>query len=201
MNSKFFNIDDIDDPGDDQPNADTSGIRIERFLQLHEQRIESIKDLTGRIPGDGEIFFLWTVNSFNAFTFIPFIIKECGPIQELILATYSINIRIIDALVRLIDKGLILSVDIFISDSIRSRLPKVYDHLMALVASKPVRVMYSWNHAKIALIRSGDHYFDVEGSGNWGENAQHEQYVFLNNKNVFEFRKNEILHGINPGTV
>ncbi len=191
----------MEDPTDDQQPPDKSGILIERFLQLHEQRIETIKDLTGRIPGHGEIFFLWTVNSFNAFTFIPFIIKECGPIQQLILATYSINIRIIDALVRLIDKGLILSVDIFISDSIRSRLPKVYDHLMALVETKPVRVIYSWNHAKIALIQCSDHRFIVEGSGNWGENAQHEQYVFLNNSKVFEFRKNEILHGINPGTV
>ena len=201
MKSKYFDIEEMEDPMEDQQPADKSGILIERFLQLHEHRIESIKDLTGRLPGDGEIFFLWTVNSFNAFTFIPFIIKQCGPIQELVLATYSINIRIIDALVRLIDKGLILSVDIFISDSIRSRLPKVYDHLMALVETKPVRVKYSWNHSKIALIRSGDHYFDVEGSGNWGENAQHEQYIFLNNKHVFQFRKNEILNGINSGTI
>jgi hypothetical protein len=199
--NKFFDIEELGDPRGDQQTADKSGILIERFLQLHESRIESIKDLAGRIPEPGEIFFIWTVNSFNAFTFISFIIKECGPIQELVLATYSINIRIIDALVRLIDKGLVLSVDIFISDSIRSRLPKVYDHLMALVETKPVRVKYSWNHAKIALIRAGDHYFDVEGSGNWGENAQHEQYVFLNNKSVFEFRKNEILNGINSGTV
>ena len=191
----------MEDPDEDQQKAEKSGILIERFLQLHEARIESIKDLAGRIPLDGEIFFLWTVNSFNAFTFIPFIIKECGTIQELLLSTYSINIRIIDALVRLIDKGLVKSVDIFISDSIRSRLPKVYDHLMAFVETKPVRVIYSWNHSKIALIRAGDHYFDVERSGNWGENAQHEQYVFLNNKNVFEFRKNEILNGINTGTV
>ncbi len=191
----------MEDPDEDQQKAEKSGILIERFLQLHEARIESIKDLAGRIPLDGEIFFLWTVNSFNAFTFIPFIIKECGTIQELLLSTYSINIRIIDALVRLIDKGLIKSVDIFISDSIRSRLPKVYDHLMAFVETKPVRVIYSWNHSKIALIRAGDNYFDVEGSGNWGENAQHEQYVFLNNRNVFEFRKNEILNGINTGTV
>jgi hypothetical protein len=197
---KFFDISQLDGPTD-EPALDKAGIHIERFLQLHEHRIESIKDLRGSLPGDGEIYFLWSVNSFNAFTFIPYIIRECGPIQELILATYSINIRIIDALIRLIDNGLVLSVDIFISDSIRSRLPKVYDHLMALVETKPVRVKYAWNHAKIALIRAGDHYFDVEGSGNWGENAQHEQYVFLNSKRVFEFRKNEILHGINPGAV
>ena len=198
---KYFNIEQIEETGDDQQPADKSGILVERFLQLHEHRIESIKDLAGHPPAAGEMFFLWTVNSFNAFTFIPYIIKESGSIDELILSTYSINIRIIDALIRLIDKCLIASVVIFISDSIRSRLPKVYDHLMALVETRPVRVIYAWNHSKIALIRSGDNYFAVEGSGNWGENAQHEQYVFLNNKRVFEFRKNEILHGIIPRSV
>jgi len=199
VNRKLFDIAELDDPELDQapvPDA-KAGIIIEKFLQVHNEKIENIKQLAGRIPGEGEIFFLWTLNSFNAFTFIPFIIKEAGIIEELILATYSINIRIIDALIRLIDQGKILQVDIFISDSIRSRLPKVYDHLMALVEKYPVRVKYSWNHSKIALIKTTSHFFDVEGSGNWGENAQHEQYVFLNSRKIFEFRKNEIINGFN----
>lgn len=191
---KYFSLDDLEDPVEEKPS--TSGIHVEKFLQLHEARISTVKQLTGLLPTDGEIFFLWTVNSFNAFTFIPLIIHDHGVIDELIIATYSINIRIIDALVRLIDKKLIHQVDIFISDSIKTRLPKVYDHLMALVEQKPVRVYYSWTHAKIALIRSGENYYDVEGSGNWGENAQHEQYVLVNSKSVFEFRKKEI-NGIN----
>jgi hypothetical protein len=202
MGNQFFDIEDLEgEVSASNADEEKSGILAEKYLQLHEERIEAIKQLSGRIPTDGEIFFLWTVNSFNAFTFIPFIIKECGIIQELILSTYSINIRIIDALVKLIDRQLILSVDIFISDAIKSRLPKVYEHLISLVENKPVKVHYSWNHSKIALIRCQDHYFDVEGSGNWGENAQHEQYVFVNSRTVFEFRKKEILHGIDSGTI
>lgn len=197
MNSRFFNINDIDqEPVEDQQ-EDKSGILTEKFLAIHTERIENIKKLTCGIPQDGKIAFLWTVNSFNAFTFIPYIISECGIIDELIISTYSINIRIIDALIRLIDRGKILQVDIFISDSIKSRIPKVYEHLSAQVEKRGsiIRVHYAWNHSKIALIRSGDQFFDVEGSGNWGENAQHEQYIFLNSRSVFEFRKNEILHG------
>ena len=199
--TKYFDIQQLEEQQVDQVPEDKADILVTRFLQLHFFKIKSLKDLMGRYPMKDEQYFLWTLNSFNAFTFIPYIIKVSGPIQELILSTYSINIRIIDALVRLIDKGLILSVDITISDSVRSRLPKVYDRLMVLTESKPVRVNYTWNHSKIALIHSGDNYFDVEGSGNWGENAQYEQYVFNNMKSVFEFRKNGILHGINPVTV
>lgn len=191
---KYFSLDDLDDPLEEKPS--NSGIHIEKFLQLHEERISSVKELTGRLPLPGEIYFLWTVKSFNAFTFIPLIIREHGVIDELILSTYSINIRIIDALARLIDKKLIHQVSMIISDSIKTRLPKVYDHLMVLVEQKPVRVRYAWTHAKISLIRSGENYYDVEGSGNWGENAMHEQYIIINSKKTFEFRKKEI-NGIN----
>lgn len=202
MQNRFFDIEDLDkEVSSDAPEEDKSGLLAEKYLEIHQYRVEAIKHLSGRIPAEGEIFFLWTVNSFNAFTFIPFIIKQCGIIQELVLSTYSINIRIIDALVKLIDREMILSVDIFISDSIKSRLPKVYDHLISLMEQKPVRIHYSWNHSKIALIRTQEHYFDVEGSGNWGENAQHEQYVFVNSQSVFEFRKKEILHGIDSGAI
>lgn len=193
---KFFDIEDLGIPVDDAPEQ-KSGLHVEKFLQLHERRIESIKALAGRLPEPGEVFFLWTVNSFNAFTFIPYIIRHCGRIDELILATYSINIRIIDSMVRLIDKGLIGQVEIFISDTVRTLYPRVYDHLATVCESKPVRIRYAWTHAKIALIRSGDHRFTVEGSGNWGENARHEQYIFLNTPSVYEFRKKEIL-GIDP---
>ena len=197
---KFFNIDDLQQQTEATGKPDKSGILVEKFLQLHERRIESIKDLAGRIPIENEIFFLWTVNSFNAFTFIPYIIKECGVIEELVIATYSINIRIINSLIRLIDKQLIVSVVIIISDSIRQTNTKVYDHLLSVTAQKPIRVIYAWNHAKVALIRAGGNFFDVEGSGNWAENAKHEQYIFLNSKRVFEFRKNEIINGINART-
>ena len=195
--NRYFDINEIVKEDSLDLPRNKSGLIAEKFINLHYEKVESIKQLTGRIPLPGEIYFLWTINSFNAFTFIPFIIKECGNISELIISTYSINIRIIDALIKLIDRARIHHVEIFISDSIKSRLPKVFDHLSAQVEKRGsvIGVHYAWNHSKIALIRSGDAYFDVEGSGNWGENAQHEQYIFLNSRKVFEFRKNEILHG------
>ncbi|HNW74556.1 MAG TPA: hypothetical protein PKN44_13085 [Bacteroidales bacterium] len=199
--NRFFDINELEDHEDKDEIPVKSGILAERYLDIHQEKITGIKELSGRIPEEGEVFFLWTVNSFNAFTFIPFIIHQCGVIDELLLATYSINIRIIDALIRLIDKEKVLSVDIVISDSIRSRLPKVYEYLTSVCENKPIRVRYAWTHAKISLIRCNQDHFVVEGSGNWGENAQHEQYVFLRSRKVFEFRKNEIIHGINASAI
>ena len=175
---------------------DKSGILVEKFLYIHYQRIKSLKDLCGRLPVEMEMIHLWTIKSFTAFTFIPYIIKYSGPIEEIYISTYSINIRVIDALVRLVDTGQVKQVVFFISDSIKSLQRKVYDHLRAIVENKPLRVIYAWNHSKIMAIKSGENYFNVTGSGNFSENAQHEQYNFSKSRKGYEFLKNEILYGI-----
>jgi hypothetical protein len=94
----------------------------------------------------------------------------------------------------MLDQGRILKVHILISESLKTRLSTVNDHLSAVVVNKPqVTLRYGWNHSKISCIRCGDNFFVAEGSGNWGENAQHENYTFTNSKQVYEFRKEEIL--------
>src|ERR1039457_4878602 len=120
MSGKFFDLNFI--PGVKEGfDLERSGSRIEKFMSIHGERIEGLRKLTG-IPKDGEIVFLWSVKSFNAFTFIPFILKNSGIITELIISTFSINRRIIDALVRLIDQGEVLKVDLLISESVKTRL-------------------------------------------------------------------------------
>lgn len=196
MVNRYFDIKNLCTADPDEELPDKSGMMIEKFIRLHFEKVENIKQLAGRLPLPGEMYKLWTLNSFNAFTFLPFILNHCGKINELIVSTYSINIRIIEALMKLIDRGYIDKVTIFISDSIKSRLPKVHDHLSALVENRAsiIQVIYAWNHSKISLIQTGDHYFIVDGSGNWGENAQFEQYSFYDSPEGFEFFKNAMYH-------
>lgn len=172
-----------------------SAVKAEQFLQIHHLMLESIKDLVGKLPEPGEIYFIWTLKSFNAFTFIPYLAKYAGTIDELYITTYSINTRITDALIKMMALGKIKNVTIYISETMRFRMPKVVDYLDSVQHSNSnFRVHYSWVHAKIAMVRIGDNYFHVEGSGNWAENAKHEQYIFLQSKEIFDFRKNWIEH-------
>lgn len=92
-----------DNPVARQTEKSTSA--VERFEKMHSEKIHSLKQLIGRVPLPGEIFFLWTLNSFNAFTFITYIIKYFGTIKQLTFSTYSINERILASLVRWYDKG------------------------------------------------------------------------------------------------
>lgn len=186
--NKLFELQDISKKQNNDP-GDKSAIRRDNYLKMHEFKVKSLKELCGRLPNTGEFFAIWTLKSFNAFTFIPYMLSVNGIIDYLTLSTYSINIRIIDSLVKKVDQGKIKHVKIFISDSIKYRSPKVVDHLMSYVNSRDnITVHYAWNHSKITCIESKGEYFHVEGSGNWSENAQFEQYLFFNYKPLYDFR-------------
>lgn len=194
--NKFFDIKDLERSPESRP-ADRSLILRDNFLNQHHHRVQSLRELCGRLPDHGEFFLIWTMKSFNAFTFIPYLIREAGPISYLVLSTYSINRRIIDSLIKKIDQEKIGHVKLFISDSIKYRMPKVVDHLHAVIEKHDnFTVHYAWNHSKITLVEAGERFFCIEGSGNWSENAQHEQYVFFNDKRVYDFRMKCITDGL-----
>lgn len=184
---KLFSLDEIKTNDIETGNKDAAD--REKFTNIHLAKVESIKNLVGKLPVTGEIIFLWTLNSFNAFTFIPYVIKEIGEIDNLVFSTYSINTRIVNSLIRWMDKGKIKNVHIFISDSIKHRMPKVVDLIEGLVlARNNISINYVWNHSKITLIEANQQHLVIEGSGNFSENAQHEQYLFINDINVYNFR-------------
>lgn len=197
--NKLFSISSL---GQDNIPVDKSELESTRFIEVHQHKIGGMKELMNRLPSPGEAFFLWTVNQFNAFSFIPYLIDNAKRIDELVISTYSINIRIIDSLSSFMRNGFIGSVYILISDSAKFRIPAVVDHLEQFRISFPqVTVRYAWNHSKITLMRCCENDYVIEGSGNFSENARHEQYIFLNSKEIYEFRKRWIVGEIHGRTV
>lgn len=183
-----------DQQPDSTPREEKSTSAAERFENMHAEKVRSLKQLVGRVPEPGEVFFLWTLNSFNAFTFITYIIKYFGAIRNLIFSTYSINERILTSLIRWYDKGSIDEIYIRISDSIKNRVPKVNDQLQAFARGRNITIGYAWNHSKVTLIRTDTHHFVICGSGNFSENALNEQYIFLNDERIFQFYDDCIRH-------
>ncbi|MDN3665616.1 hypothetical protein ACFFU1_16685 [Algibacter miyuki] len=183
--NKFFDIAQRKEAEEKQ----TSEHIISKYLVCHYQKIKSLNKELQRLPSSEEFFFLQSDTSFNAFTFIP-LIGEKEVITELHASTYSISRKVIDALIQLHDEGIIERVTLMISDSLIKRNPATIDYLNALISSRAnFNVIYSWVHAKVAICKTKDHYYIIEGSGNWASNAQYEQYIFANSKGVYEFRK------------
>ncbi|WP_421977838.1 hypothetical protein [Roseivirga seohaensis] len=167
---------------------DRSEILRTKFIQKHFLKIKNLKNLVGDFPLPGQVYFLFTLKSFNAFTFIVYTIKNVGIIDCLSLSTYSLNERILNSIIKWYDKGQIKQINITISDSIRHRMPKVNDLLELYSADRNINITRAWNHSKITLIKVASHHFVIEGSGNFSENAMHEQYIWTNDPEVYDFR-------------
>jgi hypothetical protein len=162
---------------------------VSKYLNAHYQKIKSLHKELQRLPSSEEFFFLQSATSFNAFTFIP-LIGQKEAIKQLYASTYSISRNVIDALIVLYDKGVVNEITLMVSDSLLKRNPKTIDYLKAQTLKRGnFKVIFSWVHAKVAICQTAKNYYVIEGSGNWAANAQYEQYIFANSKNVFEFRK------------
>jgi len=174
---------------EEDPNDETLPKKWEsKYLNFHFEKITNLQEDLTRLPTPGESFFLQTEGAFNAFTFIPLIARST-PIKELFASTYSINKRVTEAIIEMHDKGMIEQVTLLISDSMIKRNPVTIDNLMAMAKTRPnVKVLYAWVHAKVCLLKTHDFHFIIEGSGNWSENAQYEQYLFANDKGLYDFR-------------
>lgn len=168
--------------------SNSKALRI-KFDEVHCEKVSTIKMLCGRLPEENEVFFLETTNSFNAFTFIVYLIKHAGRIDDLYIATYSINQRILDSLSTRLRANEIGNMCLYIADSIKYRMPKVKDQFdLMLKEFDQLTIEYSWTHKKVICARVGDAYYVVEGSGNFSENSAEEQYIFMRSKQIYEFR-------------
>ena len=164
----------------------------QRFESILTFKVNSLKELCGRLPEEDEAFFIETKKSFTAFTFIVYVVKWTGRVDHLYIATYSTNERIINALLRWREKGVLGDIHLHVSETLQFRMPKVFARLVELHRSGVITLTYSWSHKKITCLDTPRGQFVVEGSGNYGENSMEEQYVFLKNRKVYEFRSNRI---------
>lgn len=184
--SKYFNL---RASNESKENLQESFSFKSKYLLAHYQKLETLEKDLVRLPTLEEFFFLQTEKSFNAFTFIPFVCKY-ETIKHLYASTYSISNKVVQALMDLHDAGLVDEITLLISDSMIKRNPTVIDNLRSVAASRGnINVLFTWVHAKVCIMKTKTNHYIVEGSGNWNDNAQYEQYIFANSKGLFDFRK------------
>jgi len=168
--------------------GNSRALRI-KFDAMHLQKLVTLKMLCGKLPDEKELIFIETTKSFNAFTFIVYLIKHAGRIDDLMIKTYSINARILDSLTARIHNNEVGNICLYIAESIRYRMPRVKDQIDTMTKEfENFTVEYAWTHQKVICARVGTDYYVVEGSGNFSENSAEEQYLFTKSKQLYEFR-------------
>jgi len=144
-------------------------------------------------PDINNMLFLFSLKQFNAFYILVAALKQFGCIDEVFLSSYNISRKIAYNFADLLVNKKIKSVNLYCSDSSKSMFQKSYEALNEFSAQyENYKVHFVWNHSKICLFQINDNYFVCEGSGNFSSNARYEQYLLINNKQIYEFRKTNI---------
>ena len=163
-------------------------LRIPFFGQQYKL-VNNLKDLDINLNAN-DAYFFYSEKSFNAFTFVLYLLDEFKVLDEIIVYTYSISKKLLDTIDHLLSNKFVGSFKLLISDSIRHRMPAIY-RMFKDLSKKHLTFKYElkWSHAKVSLVRVSERYFVIEGSGNCSMNAGIEQYMFVESKDLFHFRQ------------
>jgi len=165
--------------------------RIIKNNEIHFLKAKNLSDLCIK-PLPNEQYRIITEKQFNAYALILHLL-ETELIDEMYLAIYRINEPTVDSIIDFILSGKIKKSTFVISNFFnQTKVPEKWADKLRDFCSKNNNCshVYTHNHSKILAIKTeSNNYYIFEGSGNMSDNARIEQYIYENNKNVFEFHK------------
>lgn len=167
--------------------------RVIKNNNLHYLKAKALSDLCVK-PLQGQQYRIVTEKQFNAYALILYLLQT-EIIEELNIAIYRINEPTVVSIIELIEQGKIKRANFVISNFFnQTKKPEKWAILLRDYCSKSDKCThrYTHNHAKVVTIKTNSGYYVFEGSGNMSDNARIEQYVFENNRDVFDFHTNWI---------
>jgi len=167
-----------------------------RYLQLIHNAREQL-----HLPSPGEQLRIRTQQTINLISLILLIIDTHQQIDELIIATYTLNRKALDILHDLLTGGRITSLHLLIASSYTFRDRKYYQYLIDTsktmqAAGHDIHLTFAWSHFKITLARAGNDFYQFEGSMNYSENNMAEQLILENSKKTYLYDRDFILKTI-----
>jgi len=175
-----------------KPNALVEQRALRRIIEnqeLHFYRAKALSDLCVT-PKQGEQYRIITEKQFNAYALILHLLQTCT-IEEMFLAVYRINEPTVDSIIDFIETGKIKKACFVISNFFQAtKKPEKWAIRLKKYCEKNDRCrhVYVHNHAKVVCLRTDkDDFFVFEGSGNMSDNARIEQYLYENNRSVYDF--------------
>lgn len=166
-------------------------VKITQFESAHTAKVATIKKHIPHPPGKGEVIFIWTTAQFNTMSMIIWLIENLGPVDELIVSSYSISQICVQTLLKWMDAGKIASTYLYLSDYTPRMAAKKYEYLLQAQSARPgkLKIGLGFNHSKITLAAIGEHRIVITGSGNFAENGGNEQYTMCDNEQIYDFFK------------
>ena len=175
-----------------------------KLLTKHEQKnrdiitaqVRKIKEVG--IPKQNTQIRIISETQINSFSAIEYFLLKNATIDELYLAVYRINKDTVNLLCERIESKSIKYAEILVCSFFKNVSENWFVYLGQRLSNLKNCKFASCNtHAKVSVWKKDNQYYVFEGSGNMSDNARIEQYLFEENKKVYEFHKKWISDIIN----
>lgn len=156
----------------------------------YETKIESATALAF-MPGKGETIHIVSSGYFDHWTLIPVYCSLLGG-RGLTFwgTTWTMNRENARDLLRLYDEQIVSEIHMFTGTYFKRRTPAVYSVLAKGLMARPGCAFTAFkNHTKITLLDNGDDTIVIEGSANYTENQNAENYTVSNDRALYEFHR------------
>lgn len=183
---------------DDETQEDINPRSFRKTYKRKQERIkqkETLCELIREPPRKGEEIHVVGANKFMFFTWIPMIIDWIEYADEYYCSTWTANFQSAKEFFDLCDAGKVRGeVGFMFGTYFKRREPVVYARYAEELHKRGGWIKSFENHAKIMLLSNkerGD-FLTVEGSGNLTNNPRFEQYVIINDRDLWEWHKDWI---------
>lgn len=150
---------------------------------------ELMKELKG-FPDEKQYFAIKTNGTSDCGSIFTYALQEWGEITEMYLATWTISKQNIKRLKESVESGKLKKLTMVFSSTLKGANPALYASLVgSLKPFENVKLKEINSHAKTFSISNGKDFITVSGSANWSENPRIENFLILNDKNLFDHHK------------
>lgn len=158
-----------------------------RFERLRQK--QQLTEVIPQLPAPGESIHVVSTAKYDFWTFVPQIIDWIGFTEILYCSTWTLSRPNAMELFALADAGKIGQIAFLTGLYFKRRETAVYAMLLAGIRARGGRYRAFLNHAKVLLAANPDRdaWLVVEGSANLTGNPRLEQYVFTNDRKLYEF--------------
>lgn len=176
---------------------DKMDIRTRKAERRQELRVTTRDDVfrklmkdVGGFPNKNEYLAIKTNGTSDCGSIFTYALNTWGEIEDMYLATWTISKANIKRLRDALDSGRLRKLTIVFSDTLKPANPALYAGLVgAMKGRENVALKEVNSHAKTFSIKYKDQYITVSGSANWSENPRIENFLIINDENLYEHHK------------
>ena len=145
-----------------------------------------LKDVGG-FPTTKNYLAIKTNGTSDAGSFFNCALKVFGEVEEMYLATWTISKSNVNRLRDEVGSGKLKKLVMVISSTLKPANPALYAYLIGkLNEFENVEIKEVNSHAKTFSMKCGDNFFTISGSANWSENPRIENFLILNDRDLYE---------------